>query len=176
MKCCFIIFLIFSSTYISFAQIDSTIKTKAGSVFDRISKSLSSYQVDTSEVPNDKITRTITALREARGGFNINEAIMFKLGEDRQKNEISQADSVNLLNYFSTGDGKKWLDNSITWIYRNHFSFSELKQLLKFYKTAAGKKMSSEFPLVMLQSLMAAEKVKNMYPGNPAKAADDKDK
>ncbi len=164
MKCYFIIFLIFFSTDISFAQIDSTIKTKAGSVFDRISKSLSSYQVDTSAVPDDKITKTIIALREARGGFNINEAIMFKLGEDRNKNEISQADSTKLSDYFFHGNGKRWLDNSIIWIYRNHFSFSELKQLLKFYKTAAGKKMSSEFPLVMLQSLMAAEKVKDMYP------------
>ena len=170
------IFLIFSSTVFSFAQSDSAIKIKAGSVFEQLTKSLSTYKVDTSAVPDDKITRTINALREARGGFNINEAIMFKLGEDRQKNEITQADSLNLSNYFFKGDGKRWLDNSITWIYRNHFSLSELKQMLKFYNTSAGKKMSSEFPLVMLQSLMAAEKVKNMYPKSPTNAADKPDK
>lgn len=172
MKFYFIIFLIFSSTVFSFAQTDSTIKIKAASIFNQLTTSLSSYKVDTSAVPNDKITRTIAALRKARGGFNINEAIMFKLGEDRQKNEITQADSLNLSNYFFKGDGKIWLDNSITWIYRNHFSLSELKQMLKFNKTAAGKKMSSEFPLVMLKSLMAAEKIKAMYAENPIKAAE----
>ena len=37
----------------------------------------------------------------------------------------------------------------------------ELKQLTKFYKTSAGKKMASQFPIVMLQSLAAGEGIKN---------------
>ncbi len=164
MKIYFILFLLFSSTVFSFAQTDPTIKTKEASVFDQLATTMASYKIDTSAVPQDKITKTITALRKTRGGFNINEAIMFKLGEDRQKNEISQADSIKLSDYFFKGNGKRWLDNAITWIYRSHFSYAELKKMLKFYNTPAGKKMASEFPLIMMKSLIAGEKVKEMFP------------
>ena len=99
-----------------------------------------------------------------RGGFNINEVIEFKIEEDRQKNEVPKAELDKVANFFTSGNGKKWLNNAMIWIYRNHFTYSELKKLVKFYKTPAGQKMATELPLIMVKSLKAGEMIKELYP------------
>ncbi len=142
------------------AQADTSGFNNAG-VFDRIISAVKDFKPDTTTVPDDKITRKINELRNLRGGFNINEAIQFKLEEDRRKNEIPKAEMDELAAFFTTGNGKKWLDNAVTWIYRTHFSYAELKQLVRFYKTTAGQKMAVDFPVIMLQSLAAGEMIKN---------------
>ncbi len=44
-------------------------------------------------------------------------------------------------------------------IYRKHFTYGEVKQLIKFYKTSAGKKMAVGLPIIMIESLRAAEMI-----------------
>jgi len=132
------------------------------SVFENISKAVKEYKMDTSEVPNDKTTAKIIELRSLKGGFNINEVIEFKIQEDLQKNESSKEELLKLSQSFKTGLGRKWLDNAVIWIYRKEFSYSELKQLVKFYKTAAGQKLAKDFPVIMLQSLAAAETIQKI--------------
>ena len=129
-------------------------------VFERITGAVKDYKLDTSAAPDDKITRKIIELRSLRGGFNINEVIEFKLEEDKQKNEMPETQLKIVSDFFRTGNGKKWLDNATTWIYRNHFTYKELKQMVKFYKTSAGQKMATDFGIVVLQSLAAAEMIK----------------
>lgn len=146
----------------AFAQADST-WSKSSSIFGRLTNDLKDYRPDTSAVPDDKVSRVITELRNLRGVFNINEAIEFKLEEDRQKKEITEPEFEKLSLYFKTGNGKKWLDNAVTRIYRQHFTYRELKKLVKFYKTTAGQKMATEFPVVMMKSLVAAETIKKIY-------------
>ena len=131
-------------------------------VFETISKAMKEYKPDTSEVPNDRITAKIIELRSLKGGFNINEAIEFKIQEDMQKNESTKEYLLKLSQSFKTGLGRKWLDNAVTWIYRKEFSYRELKQLVKFYKTPAGQKMAKDFPVIMLQSLAAAETIQKI--------------
>jgi len=145
-----------------FSQTDS-MTTGRSLIFDRLTKDLTDYKPDTTAVPNDNTTRLIIELRALRGGFNINEAVEFKLEEDRQKKEISEAAFQKLSSFFTNGDGKKWLDNSIIWIYRNLFTYRELKGLVKFYKTPAGEKMATAFPIVMIRSLVAAMEIKKYY-------------
>ena len=135
-----------------FAQSDTTKKNSAPAIFDRITKSITDFQLDTTTAPDDKITRKIIELRNLRGGFNINEVIDFKIEEDRQKNEVPKAELDKVAMFFKSGNGKKWLDNAMTWIYRNHFTYSELKKLVKFYKTPADQKMSTELPLIIIKS------------------------
>jgi len=156
--------LIFSLvTTVGFSQNDTGTSKISSEVFDRIAKTVKDFQLDTSSAPNDKTTRKIKELRSLRGGFNINEAIGFKMEEDRQKKEISEAELNKLSDFFSSGDGRKWLDNAMIWIYRQHFTYRELKQLVKFYKTAAGRKMATDFPLIVMQSLRAAEMIRDLY-------------
>lgn len=161
----FIIFLITCLLIVTsaFSQVDTLNSERPLQIFDRLAKSLKEYRLDTTAVPKDKITKVIMELRDLRGGFNINEAIEYKLEEDKQKNEFSEADFANFSLFFRNGNGKKWLDNAVTWIYRQHFTYPELKQLVKFYKTAAGQKMSTEFPVIMMKSLTAAERIKDIY-------------
>jgi hypothetical protein len=48
-------------------------------------------------------------------------------------------------------------------IYAQHFTEAELKEIVAFYKTAAGKKMLAEEPLVINQSLTAAQDWANEF-------------
>lgn len=150
-------------TAFAYSQSDTTTSKISSDIFKRIAKGVAEFQLDTTAAPDDKMTKKIIELRDLRGGFNINEVVDFKIEEDRQKNEIPKAALDKLAYFFKSGDGKKWLDNAMIWIYRQHFSYRELKQLVKFYKTAAGQKMATAFPIIMMQSLRAAEIIKDSY-------------
>lgn len=146
-----------------FAQTDTAQRKEMPPLFQKIMKEVGRYKPDTTAPPADKITQKIIALRNLRGGFNINEAIAFKLEEDRQKGEAPADVQKKLADYFTTGNGRRWLDNAVIWIYRNHFTYDELKDLVKFYKTSAGQKMAGDFPVVMLESLAAGEMLKGVF-------------
>jgi uncharacterized protein len=133
-------------------------------IFEKLMTVMKAYKPDTSNVPDDRMTDKINELRNLRGGFNIYEAIEFKLQEDRHKNEITAEDYVLLSEFFKKGDGQRWLNNAIVWIYRNHFTRKELNRLVKFYKTSAGQKMADEFPVIIMKSLAAAQMMKDLYP------------
>jgi hypothetical protein len=65
--------------------------------------------------------------------------------------------------YFRTGMGRRWLDNAVIRIYRDHFTYRELKGLVRFYRSPAGRKMSAGFPVIMLQSLAAGQAVRDYF-------------
>jgi hypothetical protein len=147
-----ILFLAHTSSY---AQADS-------SIFNNIREAMMQFKPDYSTPPDDKITRKIKELRDLKGGFNINGAIAYKLGEDRKENKMPEKEWKALGEYMS-GEGAVKVNNAVTWIYRSHFSYKELQQLVKFYKTAAGRKMNKEFPLLMLKSMLVAQEVKDDF-------------
>lgn len=149
-------------TQVGFSQIDSLNKTSEN-IYNRIGKALTEYNLDTSDSPDDRIKRKILELRNLRGNFNINEVVEFKIQEDINKGEISKKELDGLSNFFTNGKGKKWLDNAVIWIYRRHFTYPELKEMVKFYQTSAGRKMSIELPIIMVESLKAAELIKEIY-------------
>jgi uncharacterized protein len=128
-------------------------------IFDRISRAVGDYRLDTTRVPDDKTTRAIIQLRKLKGGFNINESIAYKIREDELKKEKPPELLDRLRQSFENGDGKRWLDNAIIHIYREAFTYRELKKLVKFYKTSAGQKLAIDFPLIMMKSLMAAQQI-----------------
>jgi uncharacterized protein len=130
------------------------------SVFEKLTNSIKEYKPDTTTPPDDKLTKKIIQLRNLKGGFNINEAFNFKIGEEMQKGETPKAELEKLKAYFTTGDGKKRLDNAVIWVYRNEFSYKEVKKMVRFYKTPAGQKLSDSFAIIMLRSLVAAEMIK----------------
>ena len=147
-------------TAMAAAQIDTGANANFSDVYERITKQVAIYRPDTSMAPNDKITRKILELRALRGGFNINEAVAFMIQDERQKGEKPKAQLDQLAAHFTLGKGRRWLNNAAIWIYRNHFTYKELKQLVKFYKTSAGKKMAVDFPVIVLKSMAAAEMLK----------------
>lgn len=132
-------------------------------VFNQLSGAASAYRLDTSAVPRDRVTAAIIELRKLRGGFNINEVIQYKLEEEKSK--VGKPDSAlqDYARFMKTGKGKEWLDRAMIWIYRKHFTYQELQQLISFYKTTAGRKMAADFPVIIVQSLTAVEKIKDLY-------------
>ena len=146
-----------------YTQRDSTSINNTTGIFEQLSKSLKEFQLDTTSPPADKLSRKIMELRELRGGFNINEAIEFKIGEDRKEAKVPKAELDKIHEFFMTGNGKRWLDNAVTWIYRRHFTYAEIKKAVNFYRTTAGQKMATVFPVIMMESLRAAEMIKDIY-------------
>ena len=132
-------------------------------VFQRIAEGMKNYKLDTLTPPDDKSTRLIVELRELKGGFNINEFLQFKMEEESQKPENDTKEFREAMDFFTTGNGKKWLDNAVINIYRNHYTEKELKALVKFARTNAGQKMASETPLIILQAASAGEMIKEQY-------------
>jgi hypothetical protein len=150
--------LLFSASFTAYSQQKDSI-----SIFQKITKDVQTFAPDSSSPPDDKKTRLIYQLRNLKGGFNISEAINFKLEEDRNKKDLTEQEYKSLSAYFNSGNGNRWLDNSITWIYRNSFTEKELKSLVRFYRTDAGKKMSDLFPNIMLKSLVSGQTVKDWF-------------
>ncbi len=159
---CFCIFLITLSIS-TVAQNDSVNHAKYKSIYDRITGQLTNFKPDTTSAPNDKTTSKIRELISLRGGFNIHEAVGFMIEEERRKGEKEAAQLDQLAYYFTRGNGYQRLNNAAIWIYRNHFTYKELKQLVNFYKTSAGKKMADDFPVIALKSMATAEMLKKSF-------------
>ena len=136
---------------------------KTGNIFEKLTTEVKQFRLDTSNAPDDRVTRKIKSIRDLRGGFNINEVIQFKIEEDRQKNEVPEKDLAALSTFFTLGNGLKWLNNAVIWIYRDHFTFNELKKIERFYRSSAGRKMADQFPVIMVKSLRAAELITEMF-------------
>ncbi len=136
-----------------FAQDSAQLKN----IFERITSEVQSFKIDTTAIKEDRFTKKVKELRALKGGFNINEAIEFKIAEEAKEGKTSQAELDLLRASFSDGKAKQWLDNAVIHIYRQHFTNKEMKQLVKFYKTSAGQKLANDFPLIMMKSLAAAQ-------------------
>ncbi|MGZ8538195.1 MAG: DUF2059 domain-containing protein [Flavisolibacter sp.] len=158
-----LLFIIFMLCFSQFLMSQSDSSLDSNNIFTRITAGMSNFKIDTSYPPHDKITAKIIELRSMRGGFNINEAIEFKIAEDSQNKKMTEKETNDSKAFFNSGNGKRKLDNAVIWIYRNRFSYNDLKKMVKFYRTSAGQKMASDFPIIMLQSLAAAETIKNDF-------------
>ncbi len=152
-------FVIFCCFFLNF----SLAQDQKQEVFQKISSTLKEFKVNSTEVPEDQLTHEIRKLRSTKGGFNINEAILFKIGEDQSKGELTKEDAEKLEQFFNSGNGRRDLDNAITWIYRDLYTSAEVRKLTRFYKSSAGQKLSKNFPIIMLESLKAAEEIMKEY-------------
>ncbi len=148
---------------IGFSQADTAENKTMPGIFSKLMQSAQVFQPDTTTPPDDKITRKIVKLRRLRGGFNINEAVDFKIEEEWQNKETPEAELEKKARFFKSGEGKRWLDNAATWVYRQQFSYKEIKKMVRFYKSAAGQKLAEEFPVIMIQLLKAAETIGEWY-------------
>jgi len=128
-------------------------------LFEKVSKAIKDFKPDTTTPPEDKLTRMIREMRALRGGFNINEIIEYKIEEDREKKNKPGAELDAIAAFFTKGDGKRWLDNAAIWTYRKYFTYREMKQLVRFYKTGAGQKFAEELPVIIIQTLLAGEMI-----------------
>lgn len=146
-------------TFFCAAQNDKT----TSPIFEKIALEMKEFKLDTTAVPNDKLSKRIEKLRNLKGGFNINEAIEFKIAEERSKENGPTEELDKIEAFFKNGNGRIWLNNAVIWIYRKQFTLKEINQLIRFYKSSAGQKMAEKFPILMLQTLKAGEEIKENF-------------
>lgn len=114
---------------------------------------------DTMAVPNDGLTKKIKLLRKERGSFNIETIVKIKLAEEEKDTTHSKEYYSQLQKEVTGGRTARLIENSVINLYRRVFTEKEIDQLLAFYKTAAGKKMSKEFIFLMVESAKDAEQL-----------------
>ncbi len=141
--------------FLSSSQIDSSFinKIKALDTAD-ILKS------DTIAVPDDFLTKKIKLLLSEKKGLTIGTILKIKIMEDQQKDTSHSKEFYNkLLEEVTTGKTSKLIENSLINLYRRKFTEKEIDELVSFYKTSAGKKMDTEFLLLLVESVKDAEQL-----------------
>jgi len=141
--------------FLSFSQIDSSFINKI--------KALDTANIlksDTLATPNDPLTKKIKTLLGERQGLTIQTILRIKIAEEQQKDTSHAKEFYNkLLEEVSTGKTSKLIENSLINLYRRIFTEKEIDDLVNFYKTSAGKKMDSEFLLILVESVKDAEQL-----------------
>jgi Uncharacterized protein conserved in bacteria (DUF2059) len=141
--------------FFSFSQIDSAFINKI--------KALDTANIlksDTVAVPNDLLTKKIKMLLDEKKGLTIGTILRIKITEEQQKDTSHSKDFyTKLLDEVTTGKTGKLIENSLINLYRKNFTEKEIDELINFYKTSAGKKMDTEFLLLLVESVKDAEQL-----------------
>jgi len=141
----------------SFSQIDSSFikKIKALDTADVL-------KYDTMAAPNDPLTQKIKLLRSERTDLTIEKIIQIKIMEEQQKDTSRKAFYQKLLTEASTGRTSTLIETYLVNLYRKTFTEAEIDDLVRFYNTAAGKKMDNSYLLLLVQSVKGAEQLLKM--------------
>ncbi len=152
MKRYFLVILMLIS-FQAFSQIDTAYIAQLKSL-----DTLNTLRYDTTAVPEDAFTKKIRKLRKERSGFDIETLIRVKIMEEQQNDKVHSKEFYDkLLQDATQGSTSTLIDRAIINLYRNAFTEKEVDQLIKFYKTPAGKKMNKEFILLILRSTKDVE-------------------
>jgi len=147
--------LTLTAPFYCFSQIDS-------SFINRI-KALDTANVlksDTVSVADDALTRKIKTLLSQRKGLTVETILRIKITEEQQKDTLHSKEFYNkLLEEVTTGKTSKLIENSVINLYRRIFTEKEIDELVRFYKTSAGKKMDEESLLLLIESAKNAEQL-----------------
>ena len=149
----YIVIIILFVPFISFSQIDSAFIARIKSL-----DTANILKLDTTSVPNDRLTQKIRELRNEKKGLSIETIIKIKIEEEKQKDkEHSKEYFDKLYAEVTVGKTGRLIDNCVINLYRRTFTEEEVDQLIAFYKTSAGKKMDSEFLIMLVESAKDAE-------------------
>ncbi len=139
----------------SFTQMDTAFIAKIKSL-----DTANILKLDTAAVLNDALTAKIKQLRSEKKGLTLETILKIKLSEEQQKDTShSKAYYDALVADVTKGKTSKLIENSLINLYRNNFTEQEIDDLIKFYKTSAGKKMDKEYILLMVESIKDAEQL-----------------
>lgn len=115
------------------------------------------FKVDTTAPPNDRMTAQIHLLRAERGWFNIDNVIRLSIEGQRTKDTTHSKEYYKrLLESCEHGEVHRLIDNIFVNLYRQCFTEEEVNELVKFYKTSAGKKMGTDFIVLTITGANAA--------------------
>lgn len=139
--------------WICLAQIDSSFLLKL-----KEAESTDFLKTDTLPVPEDALTQKIRELRKEKNGIDIELVIQIKIREEQAKDTVRSREYYDsLLTEITTGHTGRLLDNALVNMYRQTFTEPEIDELLRFYRTSAGKKMNNDYILMIIRSVKNAE-------------------
>ena len=148
-----LLFAMLGSSAFTFAQIDSAFIAKIKSL-----DTADVLKIDTAAVPNDRFTQKIKQLRKERSGLTLETIINLKISEEQAKDTTHSKEFYKqLIEEITNGKTGKLLQNSLINLYRRSFTEQEIDDLIRFYKTSAGKKMDKEFFVLLIESAKDAE-------------------
>jgi hypothetical protein len=118
------------------------------------------FKVDTTAPPNDSLTAKIRMVRAERGAFNIENVIRLSIQGQRSNDTTHSKEYYDrLLEECQHGAAHRLIENVLINLYRQCFTAEEVDELVKFYKTSAGKKTWSDFLILSVTGAGAAEKI-----------------
>jgi hypothetical protein len=155
MKVVLFTLLLFISALPAAAQIDSGFIAKLKSL-----DSFDGLKGDTVAVPEDQLTKKIRQLRAERSGLTTETLIRIKISDEQEKDKTHGKEYYQrLIEEMTTGKTGRLLENCMLNLYRRNFTEPEIDELIRFYKTSAGKKMDTNYFLLMVQSVKDAEQL-----------------
>jgi uncharacterized protein len=139
----------------AFAQIDTAFLQRL-----KLMESADMLKKDTMTVPDDAFTRKIKELRAEKNGLNIELVMQIKIKEEQEKDKTRPAEYYDrLLKEMTTGETGRLLENCLVNMYRESYTEQEVDELIRFFKTSAGKKMNTEFIFLIARSVKDAEQL-----------------
>lgn len=142
-------------TVCSYAQSDSAKIAALQKIFG-----MAKFKVDTTAVKEDSLTKKIFTLRAERGPVNLDNVLKFII-QNKEAN-----DTVHSKKYYDAlsdecqnGHSHQLIENILINLYRQCFTEPEIDQLILFYKSSAGKKMSNDFMVLSITAAMAAQEI-----------------
>ncbi len=151
----FVIAIALLFPFISFSQIDTSFIARIKGL-----DTANILKLDTAAVPDDALTAKIKELRKEKKGLTLETILKIKITEEQQKDTAhSKAFYDALLDDVTQGRTSKLIENSLVNLYRRNFTEPEIDELIKFYKTSAGRKMDKEYILLMVESIKDAEQL-----------------
>ncbi len=157
MKFLFLVLTI-SISFTCMGQIDSSFIARA-----KYLDTADLLKLDTTAVPNDSFTKKIKKMRAMRKGISFEIVLQLKLREEQEKDKTHSKEFYEALSKeLTSGRINTLIENSLVNLYRRSFTEKEMKQLIRFYKTPAGKKMNSEFILLLAESVKVGEQLLKM--------------
>ena len=151
----FVVALALLFPFLSFSQIDTSFIARIKGL-----DTANVLKLDTTAVPDDALTSKIKELRKEKNGLTLETMLKIKIAEEQQKDTLHSKEFYDaLLNDVTKGRTSKLIENSLINLYRRNFTEPEIDELIKFYRTSAGKKMDKEYMLLMVESIKDAEQL-----------------
>jgi len=150
-----LILLLISFPAMAFSQIDTVFLQRLKGI-----ESDDLLKKDTMAVPDDAFTRKIKKLRREKNGMNIELIVQIKIKEEQEKDKTRPKEFYDkLLLEMTTGETGRLLENCVINMYRESYTEREVDELIRFFKTSAGKKMNTEFIFLIARSVKDAEQL-----------------
>lgn len=148
-----ILLLLLTIPAMAFCQIDTVFLQRLKGV-----ESGDLLKKDTMAVPDDAFSRKIKLLRTEKNSLNIEMIMQIKIKEEQEKDKSRPKEFYDkLLQEMTTGETGRLLENCMINMYRESYTEEEIDELIRFFKTSAGKKMNTEFIFLIARSVKDAE-------------------